>query len=212
MKLEIEDGTKVRFWDGKYYLGSIYTYLNDKNKQSIRLSETLIENVKSNKIILDIGINDEKTTKQNIKVTVDAVVLLNDNVVLIRRKNEPFKGRWALPGGFVNDDEKFEVAVSRELKEETGIDLLPTHFDTIGVFSDIGRDPRGRTVTVAYLYYQKYNSRVKELLNQIKAGDDANEVIVVPIDYALSKIQLAFDHDQILHMAQLKYEERVARI
>lgn len=89
------------------------------------------------------------------------------NTVLIKRKNEPFKDCWALPGGFIEENETLEACANRELLEETGIKnkvLFP-----IGVFSSVGRDPRGQTISMAY------STVIPTFKNplEIKAGDDA---------------------------------------
>ena len=83
------------------------------------------------------------------RVTVDGVIIQDNEILLIRRKNEPFKGKWALPGGFVEYGEKTEDAVLREIFEETG--LKTKIYDLVGVYSDPVRDPRGHTITVVYL-------------------------------------------------------------
>jgi 8-oxo-dGTP diphosphatase len=101
-------------------------------------------------------------------VTCDAVVftMRADDlaVLLIRRKDEPFKGRWALPGGFVNENESLDRAAARELAEETGI--TGARLEQLGAFGDPGRDPRGHTVTIAYLTFLVAEAA-------IVAGDDA---------------------------------------
>ena len=86
-------------------------------------------------------------------VTVDLAVFAIDGgilkVLMIRRKRDPFAGHWALPGGFLEMDETIEAGARRELKEETGLEVdNPVHF--VGVYGDPGRDPRGRTISLAY--------------------------------------------------------------
>jgi 8-oxo-dGTP diphosphatase len=126
-------------------------------------------------------------------LTVDIVVFrLSGNdpeVLLIKRGNEPFKGRWALPGGFVDKDEPLEMAAARELEEETGLkDVLLTQMHAFG---KPGRDPRGHTVSVAYVGYLPSGALAK-------AGDDADETAWFKPD-ALP--ETAFDHREIIEMA-----------
>ena len=124
-----------------------------------------------------------------IGLTVDIVILYNGGVVLIKRKHEPFKDHYALPGGFVEYGERVEDAAIREAKEETGLDVKLLRL--VGVYSDPNRDPRGHTVTTAFLALGT---------GELKAGDDAKEVHVVPVEEAL-KLPLAFDHEKILRDA-----------
>ncbi len=127
-------------------------------------------------------------------VTVDVVIFtLRENdlqVLLVLRKNPPFAGMWAIPGGFVGIDEPLETAALRELEEETGVrDVYVEQFHTFG---DPGRDPRGRTITVAYL------ALVRAEQVQPRAGDDAAEARW----WSVSALPpLAFDHDRILARA-----------
>jgi 8-oxo-dGTP diphosphatase len=119
------------------------------------------------------------------KLTVDGVVLSDGKIILIKRKNDPFKGKWALPGGFVEYGEKVEDAVIREIYEETG--LKTSIIKIFGVYSDPNRDPRGHTVSIVYL--------LDIIGGMLKGGDDA-------IDAKFFKLEelpdLSFDHDIIL--------------
>ena len=128
-------------------------------------------------------------------VTTDVVIFTIQEqclkVLLIRRGNEPFKGRWAFPGGFVEPDEDLETAARRELKEETGLSGI--YLEQLYTFGDPGRDPRERVITVVYY------ALVPTDQLQILAADDADEVDWFGMD-ELPK--LAFDHDAILAMAQ----------
>ena len=127
-------------------------------------------------------------------LTADCVIIGTGNdgghhVLLIRRGNEPYKGMWALPGGFMNMDETLEQCARRELKEETGLDTT-VPFEEIGSFSTVDRDPRGRTVTVAYLAVVP--------MSEVTGGDDAAAAQWFLLD-ALPP--LAFDHEEIMHRA-----------
>jgi 8-oxo-dGTP diphosphatase len=113
-------------------------------------------------------------------------------VLLIRRGHEPFADCWALPGGFLNPDETIEAAASRELREETGIEL-PELGRLVGVFSEPGRDPRGWVVSTAFAVLAEANQ-----LATIAAGDDADAVALFPLG-ALP--ELAFDHERIIAAA-----------
>ena len=121
----------------------------------------------------------------NCALTVDCVVFIDDALVLIKRKNPPFRGDHALPGGFVDEGETVEDACIRELQEETG--LKADHLDLIGVYSKPGRDPRGRAVSVAFL--------ARSVTGEPKAGDDAAGVELIKDWESLS---MAFDHKEII--------------
>lgn len=127
-------------------------------------------------------------------VTVDAAVFRStDNsfeVLLIRRGNEPFKGMWALPGGFVNMDETLEEAVARELKEETSLENV--ELEQLHTFSAVNRDPRHRTIST--VFYGIINQESIEA----RAGDDASETRWFSIG---SLPSMAFDHDRVVEMA-----------
>ena len=124
-------------------------------------------------------------------ITVDAVILLNNkkDLILIRRKNPPFQGELALPGGFVDVGETVEKACIREAKEETNINIKIIKL--IGVFSDPKRDPRGHNVTIAFL--------CKPLTDKEKpiAKDDAAALEIIPLS-KIQSLKLAFDHKEII--------------
>lgn len=125
---------------------------------------------------------------KNPSLTVDAVIICENNeIALIKRKNDPYKGSWALPGGFVEYGETVESAVLREVKEETGleVDLITM----VGIYSDPDRDPRGHTVTICYL--------AKKVGGNLKADTDASKTNCFKKD-EISRLKLAFDHDIIL--------------
>lgn len=118
------------------------------------------------------------------KLMVDVVIPSGGGVVLIRRGNEPFEGRWALPGGFVEVGETVEEAAVREAEEETGLEVEIERL--VGVYSEPDRDPRGHNVSVAFL------ARVKG--GDLEAATDASEVAVLDP----RTVELAFDHGKIL--------------
>ncbi len=126
-------------------------------------------------------------------LTADCVVVRHRaEVLLVRRGNEPYKGCWALPGGFMEMDETIEHCAVRELQEETGIVVSEDMIRLIGVYSAPGRDPRGRTVTAAY--------RIDVADSMVAtAGDDATEVRWWPLE---ELPPLAFDHNEIITAAQ----------
>lgn len=129
-------------------------------------------------------------------LTADCMVVNDRNeVLLVRRGNDPYKGCWALPGGFMEMDETLEHCAVRELEEETGLKVDEQDVRLIGVYSAPGRDPRGRTVTAAYLV-KNVECRMKDA----HAGDDAAELRWWSL-FALPT--LAFDHAQIVADATL---------
>ena len=117
-------------------------------------------------------------------LAVDGVLIKNRKVLLIKRKNEPFKNKWALPGGFVEYGEKVEDAIIRELKEETGMNVRIKKL--FGVYSDPDRDPRGHVVSIVFLV---------ESEDEPRAGDDAVDAKFFDLD---NLPELAFDHKKIL--------------
>lgn len=137
-------------------------------------------------------------------VTADVCALSRDpqgawHVLLIRRANPPFQGRFALPGGFLDvDREDLQTTARRELKEETGL-VAPADMPLVGVYSRPGRDPRGHTVTGVWLALYDWPPP------EPQADDDAAEALWMPVAKAGP---LAFDHDQVLADA-LALAERV---
>ncbi len=123
-------------------------------------------------------------------VTVDAIIAHRKNedifVLLIRRKNEPFAGIWALPGGFVDEQETLKQACRRELEEETGLRGIP--LKQFHCFGKPGRDPRGHTVSIAY--FGVVNEQYV-----LVAGDDAADVRWCNLH---DLPDMAFDHEEIL--------------
>lgn len=121
------------------------------------------------------------------RLTVDAVIMDEDysRIILIRRKNDPFRGFWALPGGFVDVGETVEAACIREVREETGMEV--DVIKLLGVFSDPGRDPRGHTVSVVFI--------CRPVLGEPTGRDDALEAAWIPFP---TDFPLAFDHAKVL--------------
>ncbi|HSP82892.1 MAG TPA: NUDIX hydrolase [Gillisia sp.] len=132
--------------------------------------------------------------KQDIDLTVDAVVFSKSNdslkVLLIKRKNDPFKNQWALPGGFLEDYETLEKGAQRELEEETGIKT--DNMEQVGIFATPGRDPRGRVISIAF---------TKVVSNEVpvKGNDDATDAKWFDIN---DLPKLAFDHSEIITKAK----------
>lgn len=125
-------------------------------------------------------------------VTADCIVITKEaapKVLLIQRRDNPFKGCWAFPGGFLNMDETTEQCAIRELEEETGLKVIKVY--QIGAYSKVDRDPRGRTITVAYL-------AMVDAPMAVNGQDDAAKAQW----FSLSALpELAFDHDDIIQDA-----------
>ncbi len=133
-------------------------------------------------------------------VTTDCVIFGFDGtrlqVLLVQRGIEPYKGRWAFPGGFLKMDESCEQGALRELQEETG--LTGAYIEQFHAFSDPNRDPRERVITIAYYALVK--------IQQVQGGDDADRADW----FALDEVPpLAFDHDMILREALKRLRERI---
>lgn len=133
-------------------------------------------------------------------VTTDCVIFgFNGErlqVLLIERGIEPYKGRWAFPGGFLKMDETAEEGAKRELKEETGLENA--YIQQLHTFSAPNRDPRERVITIAYYALVK--------IQEVKGGDDAASARWFPLDEIPP---LAFDHDYILRMATQRLREQI---
>ena len=113
------------------------------------------------------------------------------SVLMVRRANPPYKGRWAVPGGFVDEREDVERAARRELREETGIGGRRLRLEQLGAYTAARRDPRHRVVSVAWL------AAVPADLTP-RAGDDASHAEWLPVEEQLGSRRLAFDHAAIL--------------
>lgn len=140
---------------------------------------------------------------QYIKVTVDAVIFAYSqknglSILLIKRKNDPFQGKWAMPGGFVENDENLDNAVARELEEETGIKI--NTLEQVHTFGEPGRDPRGRIISVSYFALVR-----SEQFKKLKAKTDAEEAGWFNIK---NLPKLAFDHKKILNAAMDKLRDK----
>lgn len=139
---------------------------------------------------------------KRIMLTIDCVVFGLDEeelkVLLIERNLEPFKGQWALPGGFVRDGESLEQTALRELKEETGLNEV--FLEQLYTFGAVDRDPRGRVITVAY--YALVNLRD----HSINATTDASSAAWFAVD---DLPKLPFDHQQIFETALKRLKAKV---
>ena len=120
--------------------------------------------------------------------TVDAIIQKSSSILLVKRKKDPYKNQFALPGGFVNEGETIEEAIEREVYEETSLKIHP--IDILGVYSDPTRDPRGHMMTVVFI--------VLIIKGIATAGDDAKEISWIPIE-KINEIKIAFDHKLVIH-------------
>lgn len=133
-------------------------------------------------------------------LTVDVAIVTREakpRVLLIRRKKDPFALSWAMPGGFVDENERLVDAARRELVEETGVTVAD--LEQLYTAGDPGRDPRGWTVSVVYL------AQVDPDALKPVAADDADEVGWFPLDKLPA---LAFDHAMILARVRIRLEDR----
>ena len=137
-------------------------------------------------------------------VTTDILIFTVDikgelELLLIKRKRPPFQDCWAIPGGFVNMDESLEEGAKRELKEETNVEGV--HMEQLYTFGNVGRDPRTRVISVAYM------ALVPKNMITIQAGDDAADAKWYKVTLEDGKpkfnedINLAFDHEEIITVA-----------
>jgi len=120
------------------------------------------------------------------KITVDGIIKKGKEILLIRRRNIPFKNSWALPGGYLEYNEKTEDAVIREIFEETG--LFTEIINLIGVYSDPKRDPRGHTVSIIY--------ELRIIKGKLESGDDATDVNFFNLNNLPDN--LSFDHKKVI--------------
>ena len=127
------------------------------------------------------------TSRQpNCFLAADTAVIVGNEVLLVRRRNEPFRGMWCLPGGFVDPGERVVDGALRELREETSVNAVNVRF--FGAYGDPGRDPRGRTVS--FVYWVRADRKP-----QATAGDDAADFKW----FDLNRLpEMAFDHGSIL--------------
>ena len=123
---------------------------------------------------------------KNPKLTVDGVIIKEEEILLIKRIKNPFKNKWALPGGYVEYNEKVEDAAIREIFEETGLKVEIEKL--FGVYSEPNRDPRGHTVSIVYI--------MNIIGGVLKSGDDASDAKF----FETNKLpELAFDHWKIIN-------------
>jgi len=153
----------------------------DKNKGSVltRTGKKLLSDYR------ELKKEHKGEVYKNPSLTVDGIVRQNERLLLIKRKNPPFKGNYALPGGFVEYNELIEKAVIREVKEETGLETEINRL--IGVYSSPDRDPRGHMISTAF--------SLDIVGGYLREGSDAENVRYFDID---NLPDLAFDHEDII--------------
>ena len=133
---------------------------------------------------------DTKLYKNPIP-TVDAIIQRESEILLIRRKKEPFKEMLALPGGFVNQNERVEDAIIREVREETTLEIRL--LDILGVYSDPKRDPRKHIMTTVFIGVVKEDNNSRAV-----AADDASAIAWLNLE-SIDNHSFAFDHDKIIN-------------
>ena len=175
----------------------------DRPYETNKLYKTLKEEYR---YIKDYKASWSKAPFPPIFVTVDCFVICKGNILMIKRGRNPGKDLWALPGGFVDQNEYLKTAAIRELKEETNIDvakpILESALKDVIVYDNPIRDLRGRTITHTHVF----DLNLKQLPN-VKAGDDANYVRWLPLGEIDSlKNQFYADHYQIIKNVLFKLE------
>ncbi len=135
----------------------------------------------------------KKEEHKNPIPTVDVIIQMDSRILLVKRKNEPFRGYLAIPGGFVNEGETVEDAAKREVKEETSLDI--ELIDILGVYSDPKRDPRGHNMSTVFIgkIPTSRNGKVKAAA----LPDDALELYWMNLE-DIPDEKFAFDHKNIL--------------
>jgi ADP-ribose pyrophosphatase YjhB (NUDIX family) len=119
--------------------------------------------------------------------TVDVILQKGSGILMVRRRNDPFRGKLALPGGFINEGETAEDAARREILEETSLEVEPV--EILGVYSDPARDPRRHILSIVFIGIVTGGTD--------RAGDDAAGIEWLDLEH-LNSSQLAFDHEQII--------------
>ena len=121
-------------------------------------------------------------------IAVDIILEKDDRLLVVLRKKDPFKGSLAIPGGFMKEGERVEDAATREMLEETNLNIEP--IDILGVYSAPNRDPRGHVVSIVFI--------AKIISGNAKAGDDADSFEWLTIEDLIKNKRVAFDHIKIL--------------
>ena len=129
------------------------------------------------------------------------------SILMVQRGGHPFKGQWALPGGFVGPDESSEQAAVRELKEETGLDIKSAWLEQLKTYSEPNRDPRMRVISTAYL------ALIPNVSTPV-AGDDAADAHFFAVDDLLNPVEgeeiaIAFDHEQIIRDGLRRCQDKI---
>lgn len=167
--------------------------------------EEFLKEYNPNKYVRPIGLTADivvfTITSERQKNGIKSLPTRELQLLLIKRKEHPEKGKWALPGGFSNPNETSLETAKRELQEETGVNDI--HIEQFGVYDKAGRDKRGWITSIAFfaLVNEKY-------LEKRKASDDAEEVRLFTLE-EISQLDLAFDHKEIIHDALLKVQEKM---
>ena len=165
-----------------------FKYVNKFDKTSLEISGIESEVLYSSS--LQDNLVSTKFYKNPIP-TVDAIIQRESEILLIRRKKDPFKEMLALPGGFVNENEKVEDAIVREVREETTLEIKL--LDILGVYSDPKRDPRKHIMTTVFIGEVEEDKNTKAV-----AADDASAIAWLNLE-SIDNHSFAFDHRRIIH-------------
>ncbi len=181
-----------------------------RRERTSRTSRTSRTNAEEAEFLRKYRPGDFARPSVTVDIAAFSIIDAELRVLLVRRGEHPYKGAWALPGGFVRvgdaqraQGEDLDAAATRELEEETGLRASDVYLEQLGAFGKAGRDPRMRVITVAY-----YALIRPDLVPLVRAGGDASLADWILMG-SLDAAALAFDHTEIIRRAVVRVAERI---